>query len=108
MKALSVRQPYAELIMRGEKREEYRTIPTNIRERVYIYAAKKVEKSLCAENGLSIDDLPTGVLVGTVEIAGCRKKGKDSKYAWNLVAPIRAKRLRKPKRKPQPVWFIPF
>ena len=106
MKALSVRQPYAELIMRGEKREEYRTMPTNIRERVYIYAAKNVEKSLCAEHGLSIEDLPTGILVGTVEIAGCRKK--DSTYAWKLVAPIRAKRLRKPKRKPQPVWFIPF
>ena len=38
MRALSVRQPYAELILRGEKKIEYRSKPTNIRERVYLYA----------------------------------------------------------------------
>jgi hypothetical protein len=36
VRALSVRQPYAEMIMRGEKTVEYRSKPTNIRERVYV------------------------------------------------------------------------
>jgi hypothetical protein len=40
MSALSIRQPYAEKILRGRKKIEYRSMPTNKRERVYIYASK--------------------------------------------------------------------
>lgn len=41
MRALSVRQPYAELILRGIKTIEYRTRATSIvGERFYIYASK--------------------------------------------------------------------
>jgi hypothetical protein len=40
MKALSIRQPHAEQILRGKKKIEYRNMPTNKRERVYIYASK--------------------------------------------------------------------
>ncbi|MBK8128074.1 MAG: ASCH domain-containing protein [bacterium] len=40
MSALSVRQPYAEQIMRGEKQFEYRNQITHKRGRVYIYASK--------------------------------------------------------------------
>ena len=41
MLALSIRQPYAELILRGVKTIEYRSRPTRrIGERFYIYAAK--------------------------------------------------------------------
>ena len=39
--ALSVRQPYAELILRGAKKIEYRSRPTKTSGRVYVYAAKK-------------------------------------------------------------------
>ena len=35
-RALSVHQPYAERIMRGTKRVEFRSRPTNIRERAYV------------------------------------------------------------------------
>jgi hypothetical protein len=42
MRALSVRQPYAELILRGMKTTEYRSRPTRIvGERFYLYAAGK-------------------------------------------------------------------
>lgn len=39
-RALSLRQPWAELIMRGEKKIEYRSFRTHLRERVYIYAGE--------------------------------------------------------------------
>ena len=39
MRALSVRQPWAELILRGHKTIEVRSRRTNLRERVFIYAA---------------------------------------------------------------------
>src|SRR5580692_7696018 len=42
MRALSIRQPYAELILRGIKPIEFRSRPTTIiGERFYIYAAKQ-------------------------------------------------------------------
>lgn len=40
IRALSVRQPYAEQILCGTKKIEYRSIATRIRERVYIYASQ--------------------------------------------------------------------
>jgi hypothetical protein len=42
MRALSIRQPYAELILRGIKTIEFRSRPTRIiGERFYIYASKR-------------------------------------------------------------------
>jgi predicted transcriptional regulator len=48
MLALSIRQPYAELILRGIKTVEYRSRPTRIiGERFYIYASKAVAATRC-------------------------------------------------------------
>lgn len=41
IRALSVRQPWAELIMLGDKEIEYRNYPTDVRGIVYIYASAK-------------------------------------------------------------------
>jgi len=102
MCALSIRQPYAEQILRGQKKVEYRGRPTNIRERVYIYA------SLTPGNvedweamNMQPGDLPIGVLVGTVEISDCT--GRPGDYKWHLTKPSRLKRHLKPKKHPQPV-----
>ncbi len=40
-RAISIRQPFVELILRGDKKFEYRSTPTKLRERVYIYASQK-------------------------------------------------------------------
>jgi hypothetical protein len=37
--AISIRQPYVGLTLRGVKRAEYRSHPTNIRGHVYLYAS---------------------------------------------------------------------
>ena len=106
-RALSVRQPFAEQIMRGMKKIEYRSRDTKIRGRVYIYASKTqgpeiVFKKMNAMPG----DFPVGVLVGTVEIVNC--KGKEGDYKWHLANPKRLKKVRQPEGRPQPVWFKPF
>lgn len=107
MRALSIRQPYAEQILRGIKKVEYRTRPTHVRERVYIYASKQPGPAReFARLRLQVGDLPTGVLVGTVEVVDCT--GDDGDYRWHLARPRRLSRLRKPKRRPQPSWFYPF
>lgn len=106
-RALSIQQPFAELIMVGKKKFEYRGIPTKIRERVYVYASKKSgPEKRWKESGYEPGTLPTGVLVGSIEIVGCEGNSRD--YAWKLARPKRAKRMLKPKNQPQPVWFRPF
>jgi len=67
--ALSIQQPNAEQILRGKKKIEYRNMPTNKRERVYVYASMTREhQEAWNEIGLEPATLPTGLLVGTVEI----------------------------------------
>ncbi len=104
--ALSVRQPFAEQIMTGEKDIEYRSTVTNIRGRVYIYASKIPKVEVFKKIGKKPGDFPVGVLVGTVEIVGCAGEMYD--HEWQLANPKRLKKLIKPDNHPQPVWFKPF
>ena len=69
-RALSIRQPHAEAIMRGVKKTEFRSRATKIRGRVYIYASlgrypANEEADMMAEYGIddvACDDLPRGVI----------------------------------------------
>ena len=105
--ALSIRQPYVEQIMRGTKRIEYRSMPTRIRGQILIYAsvapgsAEEFEKLR-----LRPGDLPTGVIVGAVEIVDC--SGEPGDYEWHLAHPMRLRTPVPPKNHPQPAWFRPF
>lgn len=107
MIALSIRQPYAEQIMTGEKEIEYRQQRTKIRGRIYVYACKTASiPDEYREAGLRREDLPHGVLVGTVEIVDCVEGSGE--FEWLLANP---KRLQKPMpvtAMPQPVFFWPF
>ncbi len=109
-RALSIRQPHAEAIMRGIKNIEFRSAATKVRGVVYIYAAQgrapaATESDWLKKYGIKNvdpDDLPRGVLVGTVELF--HSDGGE----WYLRNPVRFKHQRKPTDKPQPVWFYPF
>jgi hypothetical protein len=108
-RALSLRQPHAENILRGVKTVENRTIPTNIRGRVYIYASKQpADPGTFEELGAKPGDFPTGLLVGTVEIVGCEKADSSEGFQWQLANPERLAEPLKPENKPQAVWFTPF
>ena len=62
--------------MRGVKKIEYRTRPTKVRGKNYIYAAigryfAIDEARMMADygiDGVTCDDLPRGVIIGTVEV----------------------------------------
>ena len=84
--ALSVRQPYAELILRGEKKFEYRSGPTDKyrnKQRVLIYASKIPESDarLWTRVKPKPGGLPIGVLVGSVEIVGCEECDGKAKHS---------------------------
>jgi len=75
IKALSIRQRCAEQILRCAKQFEYRTRPTTIRERIYIYASRKPGPARQFESTrVDPSDLPVGLLVSTVEITECSGK----------------------------------
>ena len=107
VRALSVRQPYLELILRGAKRTEYRSRPTKLLERVYLYASTfPAPDEAFIDAGLNFADLTTGLILGSVEIVGCESGGEY--YEWRLARPERLARPLKPKNRPQPVFFFPF
>lgn len=68
MKALSFRQPWAELILQGRKTMDLRTYTTHYRGRIAIHASQTVEAELARQHQLNPDELPAGGLVGTVEV----------------------------------------
>lgn len=108
-RALSIRQPWVELILRGEKTIEYRSRRTHIRDRVYLYAGQRPEESEEAWErvGCAPGELPAGLIVGTVRVTGCRE-GSDGRFEWLLAEPQRLAAPLEPVGHPQPVWFTPF
>ncbi|WP_195393665.1 ASCH domain-containing protein [Actinomyces urogenitalis] len=106
MYALTVRQPWASLIMSGHKRVEnrpWRPSPQRlpVGQRFYIHSGKSRDtrpSELPGELKTQFATAPTGVLLGTVVLAGihspgecdsrCRLYGdQNAKYHWMLAAP---------------------
>lgn len=106
MKVLTIRQPWASLIMAGLKEYEFRSWKTNYKGEVLIHAGKTIDKE--AEKRLKKylpNVLPTGKILGKVELIDCikvtpqflvelRKINPDiyaksvfkEEYAWNVKA----------------------
>lgn len=94
MRALSIRQPYAEEILQGIKTIEYRPNPTKkIGERFFIYAAKQYPKpadlkKFCKryrtmkliKEAEAMGQLPRGVIVGIATISHVTPPTKRMPY----------------------------
>ena len=79
-RALSVRQPWAYAILHLGKDVENRPWRTHYRGRILIQAALKIEREEALKLKLSPGELPTGAIVGSVEIVDCVRNSK-SKWA---------------------------
>jgi hypothetical protein len=76
-RAISIRQPYAEQILRGTKKNEFRSVPTYIRGAGLPLRQQETGSARpFAALGCSPGGLPTGVIVGSVEIVGCSGVGQ--------------------------------
>ena len=79
MRALSIRQPWAWLIVNGYKDIENRTWPTQFRGRVYIHAGRRVvpddfpeQREYLHRSGIILpSDMPRGAIVGEATITDC-------------------------------------
>lgn len=68
MRALSIRQPWAELILSGRKTIETRSWRTSWRGLIAIHAGWVIDEAMCARYDLDPQALAHGGLIGTVEV----------------------------------------
>jgi hypothetical protein len=96
-RALSIRNPWALLILSGNKLIENRTWDTKWRGTLAVHAGKTVDKfalTAAAEFGIGLDPMPIGYL-GVVDLVGthratgdcCPIWGEPGVYHWQLENP---------------------
>lgn len=93
MKALSVKQPWAELIASGRKTIETRTWRTKYRGPLLICASKNIDNRACSYHGFVPNRMEAGFAVAIVDLVNCRPMVladrpdamcELNKYAWVL------------------------
>jgi hypothetical protein len=97
MKALSIQQPWAWLIVNGHKNIENRDWPTNFRGKIYVHAGKKLDKDAITYIKHEYPDIQLpdaydlGGVVGTVVITGCITESLNrwfyGDYGFTLASP---------------------
>ena len=124
--ALGVRQPWADLIVRGVKTLEVRSRDTQVRGPIYIYASRKLSDlpdatAAITRHDVDLATLPRGLLVGTVELVGTRPATPadaaaacvspallEGAFVWRLENPARLAEPLTVRFLPYGVWFYPF
>ena len=73
MKVLTIKQPWASLIIEGYKKFEFRSWKTKYRGELLIHAGKSVDKEAYERLKGYLKDMPLGKIVGKVELTDCIK-----------------------------------
>ena len=73
MKVLTIKEPYASLIINGYKKYEFRSWKTNYRGKILIHASKKKEKSVMNEFSDYNLSYNNGKIIGEAYISDCIK-----------------------------------
>lgn len=80
MKALTIKQPWATLIMQGDKRYEIRSWQTKYRGELLIHAGKSVDKEAIKRLVKYLpENLPLGKILGKVRLVDCIKMSPEFK-----------------------------
>jgi hypothetical protein len=78
MKALSLKQPFAELILQGKKKIELRKWNTNFRGEFLIHASKNPDVKSMEKFGFKY--LPLGVIVGKATLVNVKKYNTEEEH----------------------------
>ena len=80
MKALTIKQPWATLIMQGDKRFEFRSWQTKYRGDLLIHAGKDIDKEAMKRLEKYLPkELPYGKILGKVKLVDCIKMSPEFK-----------------------------
>lgn len=69
--ALSIRQPWLDLVLQGRKPIEVRSWSTKYRGTLRLHASKTIDLGACTYYGLKPQDLVVGCILGSVELLDC-------------------------------------
>ncbi|HLF54067.1 MAG TPA: ASCH domain-containing protein [Candidatus Nanoarchaeia archaeon] len=78
MKTLSLKQPFAELILQGKKKIELRKWNTKFRGEFFIHASKTPDKESMSKFGFT--SLPTGCIVGKAFLKEVKKYKNEAEH----------------------------
>ena len=80
MKVLTIRQPWATLIMQGDKRFEFRSWQTKYRGKLLIHAGKGIDKEAVQRLKKYLpENMPFGKILGKVRLVDCVKMSPEFK-----------------------------
>ena len=80
MKVLTIKQPWATLIMQGDKRFEFRSWQTKYRGDLLIHAGKGIDKEAMKRLVKYLpEELPYGKILGKVKLVDCIKMSPEFK-----------------------------
>ena len=80
MKVLTIKQPWASLIIQGYKRFEFRSWQTKYRGELLIHAGKGIDKEAVKRLEKYIpEDMPLGKIIGKVKLVDCIKMSPEFK-----------------------------
>lgn len=80
MKALTIKQPWANLIMQCDKRFEFRSWQTKYRGELLIHAGKGIDKEAMKRLAKYLpEELPYGKILGKVKLVDCIKMSPEFK-----------------------------
>lgn len=77
MKALTIKQPWASLIVNGYKEYEFRSWKINYRGKILIHAGMKLEKDMAERFKEYNLDYTLGAIIGEAELVDCILVDKD-------------------------------
>ncbi len=77
MKVITIKQPFATLIIKGYKKYEFRTWRTKYRGEILIHAGKGVDKKAMQKFAYLNLEYPSGCIIGKVNITDCIEVDDD-------------------------------
>lgn len=81
MKVLSLKQPFAELVVSGKKKIELRKWNTNFRGEFLIHASKNPDKESMKKFGFMENELPLGFIVGKAELVEVKHYSNEKEHS---------------------------
>jgi hypothetical protein len=101
MKCLSLKQPYAELLVSGKKTIEVRKWNTKFRGRFLVHASKNINEEACKRLKIDQSKLVTGAIIGKANLYDIISYGSKNSFLKDKNKHFASFKLPEPK-----IWFF--
>ena len=88
MKVLTVKEPWASLIINGYKKYEFRSWKTNYRGKLLIHAGKTLEKDVLPRFSCYNIEYSSGAIIGEVDLVDCIEVDEEFNNKLEKINPV--------------------